>query len=248
MNQRVFSPLELNHLRKHGFPDVDLKAFGEKPVEYITGHADFCGLDFLVNEHTLIPRLESEKIIQIAFNHILSQNIAHPIIADIGTGSGCLGLSLVFKLQKNEIPYSLFLSDTSATAINTARENTIRVLPSPANIFFEKSDLLESYPKIKLDLVLANLPYIPSGNIPSLPSSVKDFEPRSALDGGPQGTTLINRLIHNLPEFLSEKGIAIIELNDTHSQKDFPLPPSLSSTLEKDSHGKSRFLLIYRHK
>ena len=77
MSKRLFSQLELNHLQKYGFADLDLDSIGEKPVEYITGHAEFCDLDFLVNESTLIPRLESEKIVQIALDHIQNQNLLH---------------------------------------------------------------------------------------------------------------------------------------------------------------------------
>lgn len=94
---------------------------------------------------------------------------------------------------------------------------------------------------------MANLPYIPSGNIPTLPSSVKDFEPLSALDGGLQGTTLINLLLIDLPHFLSDKGLAILEIDDTHSLQDFTIPPSLAATMAEDIFQIPRFLIV-QHK
>lgn len=244
MSKRILSPQEINHLQKHGFSDIDLGPLGEKPVEYITGHAEFCHLDFLVNESTLIPRLESEKIIQIALDHIANQNIPHPTIADIGTGSGCLGLSLAVALLQKQVPYTIFLSDISSSALNVAKENASRLLPSPANIFFEQSDLLENFPRVKFDILMANLPYIPSKNISSLHASVKNFEPLSALDGGFTGTQLINRLLKDLPRFLSTRGIAILEFDDTHTLQDFALPHSLFARIENDLFGISRFLIV----
>ncbi|PIP85789.1 protein-(glutamine-N5) methyltransferase, release factor-specific, partial [Candidatus Collierbacteria bacterium CG22_combo_CG10-13_8_21_14_all_43_12] len=160
-------------------------SIGEQPVEYVTGHAEFCGLDFLVNPSVLIPRLESEKIVHFAVDYINRQNLAHPAVADIGTGSGCLGLSVAAYLIKQNTPYTIYLSDTSVPALNLAKENAGRILRSPENLFFQESNLLENYPHIKFDIILANLPYIPSNNIATLPESVKDFEPVSALDGGP---------------------------------------------------------------
>ena len=244
MPTRKFSAQELNHLRRFGSADIDTKTIGEKPVEYVTGHAKFHGLDFLVSPATLIPRIESEKIVDLACNFIKQKEIAHPVIADIGTGSGCLGLTLASLLSKEQIPYTVFLSDSSQEALNIAITNASRLLPSPANLFFEKSDLFETYPKIKFDIVMANLPYIPSKNIPILDSSVKNYEPISALDGGPNGTTLINRLVKILPQFLSPGGIAILEINDTHTSEVFSIPPNLTSKIEKDIFDVPRFLII----
>ena len=244
MAKRLFSPYELNQLRKCGFPDPDPNTFGEEPVEYITGHAQFCGFDFLVNVSTLIPRLESEKIVTLALGFIEKHELAHPAVADIGTGSGCLGLSLASTLLKKQIPYTIYLSDISLPALQTAQENAQRLLFSPANLFFLESDLLESFPRIKFDVIVANLPYIPTETISTLSSSVKDYEPKSALDGGPKGTTTIDRLLKQLPQFLSSQGIAILEIDDTHSVEDFSLPKNLAASIEKDLYGVSRFLII----
>jgi release factor glutamine methyltransferase len=245
MHRRILSPLEQNHLRKYGF-NPDLELADEKPVEYITGHAVFCELDFLVNESTLIPRIESESIVRLAYDHIQSKGTSHPTIADVGTGSGCLGISLAFKLSQEHIPYTIYLSDISTSALSVAEENATKLLPSTANLFFEPSDLLENYPKIRFDVVMANLPYIPTKNIPTLDPAVKDYEPITALDGGPNGTTLINKLLIQLPDFLSDTGLAILEIDDTQTIGDFTIPIGLSSGFEKDLYGVPRFLKLQR--
>lgn len=250
MTKRIFSPYEQNVLRRWT-PNINFSSIGEKPVEYVTGHAEFAGLDFLVTEDTLIPRLESEQIINDALEFIDDRSLAHPVIADIGTGSGCLGISLAVKLGKSQIPYSIFLGDISPKALKVADLNAQKLLHSPENIFFLESNLLESFPKIKFDLILANLPYIPTKNIGKLDSSVKDFEPKIALDGGLKGNLYINALLSKLPQFLSKGGPArriggqaIFEIDDTHTLNSFAIPKGLSATITRDCFAKPRFLIV----
>lgn len=218
------------------------KTIGEKPIEYVTGHVQFLGFDFLVTPDTLIPRIESEQIVETALRYIDDHDLAHPVIADIGTGSGCLGISLAVRLAKRQIPYSIFLSDISPKALKVADLNAQRLLHSPENIFFLESNLLESFPKIKFDIILANLPYIPTKNIDKLDSSVKDFEPKLALDGGAKGNLFINALLAKLPEFLSKDGLAIFEIDDTHTLESFTIPNGIPVTIENDCFDKLRFL------
>lgn len=242
MIKRQLSPYEQNQLKKWS-PEIDPASIGDKPIEYVTGHVEFLGQDFLVTSDTLIPRIESEQIVIDALQYIDDQELAHPTIADIGTGSGCLGISLALKLSKRQIPYTIFLSDISPKALKVADLNAQRLLHSPENLFFQESNLLESFPPIKFDLILANLPYIPSKNIKGLDSSVKDFEPKIALDGGPKGNLFINALLSKLPAFLSKKGLAIFEIDDTHTLNSFTLPAGMTAKITKDCFEKERFLL-----
>ena len=242
MTKRIFSPYELNQLQKWA-PQTEPNSIGEKPVEYVTGHVEFFGLDFLVTPDTLIPRIESEQIVTMALHYIEDQDLTHPVIADIGTGSGCLGLSLAVALGKRQTPYTIFLSDISSQALKVADLNAQRLLHSPENLFFQESNLLESFPNIKFDLILANLPYIPSKNIENLDSSVKDFEPKIALDGGSKGNLFINALLSKLPQYLSQDGQAIFEIDDTHDLDSFSIPKNLSFKIENDCFQKPRFLV-----
>ena len=241
MTKRIFSPYEQNLLRRWA-PEIDPISIGEKPVEYVAGHIEFAGLDFLVTKDTLIPRLESEQMINDALRFIDDNNLAHPVIADIGTGTGCLGISLAVRLSKRQTPYTIFLGDISPKALKVADLNTQKLLHSPENIFFIESNLLESFPKIKFDLILANLPYIPSKNIKKLDSSVKDFEPKIALDGGSKGNLYINALLSKLPQFLTKGGLAIFEIDDTHTLNSFTIPKGLSAIIKIDCFAKPRFL------
>ena len=240
--KRKFTPYEQNHLQKWA-PKTDPDTIGNQPVEYATGHAEFLGLDFLVTPDTLIPRIESEQMVNDTLQFIDDHDLAHPTIADIGTGSGCLGISLAVKLARRQIPYSIFLSDISLKALKIADLNAQRLLHSPENIYFQESNLLENFPKIKFDLILANLPYIPSKNITALDSSVKDFEPKIALDGGPKGNLFINALLDKLPYFLKKGGRAILEIDDTHTLKSFSFLKGISAKIVNDCFQKPRFLV-----
>lgn len=242
-SNRKFTPYEQNQLQKWA-PQADVSQIGEMPVEYVTGHTEFCELDFLVTEDTLIPRIESEQIVTLALQAIEGLGLKHPTIADIGTGSGCLGVSLAYKLAKTNTPYTIFLSDISLKALKVADLNAQRLLHSPENIFFQESNLLESFPKIKFDIIMANLPYIPTKNINTLDSSVRDFEPKTALDGGPKGNLFINALLDKLPNFLAPKGVAILEIDDTHTMNSFTIPKPLSASIANDCFDKPRFLIV----
>lgn len=213
------------------------------PDQYQKNQAEFYGHLFYVDNRVLIPRLESEDIVKFAIDHLEQKQLSHPTIVDIGTGSGCLGISLAHHLQKQNQNYSIFLSDISPDALAVAKINVEKILDNPSNIYFQQSDLLLHLPQIKFDLILANLPYIPSGNITKLDPSVKDFEPHLALDGGPDGATLINKLLQTMTQYLSPKGSAILEFDDTHSQKNFQIPKNLSWKIKKDCFGIDRFLL-----
>lgn len=239
---RTLTPYEQNELKKWS-KEVDLSTIGDKPIEYVTGHVDFAGLDFLLTQDTLIPRVETAQIVDMALKHIDEMILTHPVIADIGTGSGCIGISLALRLTKRQIPYTIFLSDISLKALKVADLNSQRLLYSQENLFFLESNLLEDYPKIKFDLLLANLPYIPTKNIKSLDKSVKDFEPLTALDGGVKGNLYINALLSKLPFFLNKGGKAILEIDDTHTIESFTIPKNISVSIEKDCFDKPRFLV-----
>ncbi len=247
MSIRQLSPYELNQLRKYGLSDLDLASIGQKPIEYLTGHAEFLGLDFLVNSHVLIPRLESEQVVTTATSFLESLPPNHLNIADLGTGSGCLGISIAYSLLKHSIAsFDLWLSDVSDSALKTAEDNTRRLLPNRSDkIHFLKSDLLANYPPLqKFDVLVANLPYIPSARIPSLDPSVKDYEPLIALDGGPEGTTLINRLLSSAQNHLQPNFQIILEIDSKQNLDQFTLPPNSQAEIKKDIFKRPRFLIV----
>lgn len=247
---RKFTPYEINQLKEYGLQETDPISVGEKPVEYITGHAEFCHHDFLVSQSVLIPRIETEEIIDIVSKNTSAYSKDQPLnIADIGTGSGCLGISTALSLFNQGFKkLHLYLSDISPEALKIAQLNADRLLPKSIDVITFQSDLLNSYPvSLKINLLLANLPYIPSNRIKTLDSSVIDFEPHLALDGGPDGTTLINKLLSQLPHFLGEPFSSVFEIDSGHKLADFHIPSDLEANLKEDSFNRTRFLTIKTH-
>lgn len=253
---RILTPYERNQLIKHRLPESALNSSRDVPVEYVTGHVDFCGRDFIVNREVLIPRVETEELVSITVSRCvaLSQgkersfaNERHLVIADIGTGSGCIGVSVFLELCKRQLTSHIYLSDISKEALSVAKENARRLIP-PENqqfVHFLHSDLLANYPPSQLfDIVVANLPYVPSTRIPNLDDAVRDFEPTIALDGGPNGLTLIKHLIDQARGRIRTSGVLMLEVDETHSRDDFPDVHEFTAQLQRDSFGKHRFLVM----
>jgi release factor glutamine methyltransferase len=169
------------------------------PLPYLLGHWEFFGLNFKVSSAVLIPRPETELLVERA----LLRKPKH--IADVGTGSGIIGITLAVKLPEALVT----ASDVSAEALAVAQANA-RELGVANRITFVKSDLLESYPPERFDLICANLPYIPSGELAGL--AVAEHEPRLALDGGMDGLELIRRLLGQAAGALAPSGGMLLEI------------------------------------
>ncbi len=249
---RYWSPYELTQLLKYNIdPDIAAKKFPNTiPVEYITGFCEFYGHEFKVNQNTLIPRVETEQIIDIALENLPSQNFI--TFADVGTGSGIIGISFALELLRKEIAFDGYLSDISELALEVARENINKLLPeSKFKILI--SNLLNSYPKgKKFDIIFANLPYIPESRISQLESNVKDFEPLSALSGGEHGLDLIMELLEQAPKVLAKEGVVILEVDDSHVIENFKSIPKAFGTnfemwdlhVRNDLNDKNRFWIL----
>ncbi len=200
------------------------------PDEYVTGTAKFCGRDFIVSPDVLIPRVETEEMIDI----VCHSGLDPESIADVGCGSGCIGITLASKFPDATV----YLSDISDKALAIAKKNS-------TNQIILKSDLLKNYPNILFHVIVANLPYIPTKRIPRLLAAVRKYEPNLALDGGPKGVTIINRLLSQLPKYLKPTGIAILEIDDTHTLKSFNIPKNFKAEIKKDQFGRNRFLVLH---
>ncbi|MFZ5376095.1 MAG: HemK/PrmC family methyltransferase [Patescibacteria group bacterium] len=247
---RSFSAYEKSHLSKHGLTSTELNKYGEMPVEYITGFVDFMGLELVVNNQVLIPRVETEELAEMAQKIIMKhwQTQKRPLkIADIGTGSGAIVLAMAdFCLQK-KLEASFVASDVSSNALRVAAANLQRFPTLKKLIRLEKSDLMSDFSDETFDLVTANLPYIPSGRIRHLDASVKDYEPWLALDGGEDGLKLISELIPQLAVHLVTGGEAILEVDCFHNEKillEIKGIEAFALTMVKDSFSKSRFVIL----
>ncbi len=181
-----------------------------EPLQYITGRQEFWGLDFLVTPDVLIPRPETELLVESAarFAREAGRNIA---VIDICTGSGCVAVSLARELAGARI----FACDVSAQALAVARENA-RLNGVSDRIRFLEGDLFEPCEELDIrggiDMITANPPYIPAGDLQTLQPEVRDYEPGTALIGGPAGTEIQKRILALAHGFLKNHGVLIMEM------------------------------------
>ncbi|MDP2671225.1 MAG: peptide chain release factor N(5)-glutamine methyltransferase [bacterium] len=179
---------------------VDRRAKSE-PLAYILGYKEFFGFKFLVNPKVLIPRAESEDLVEEVIQSV--KNFPNPTLVDVGTGSGCIAVSLALSLPSARI----MATDTSTAALFVARKNAALHLVLD-RIEFIQTDLTEGIEE-KLDLIVANLPYIPTRNYLNLKEEVRNYEPRSALDSGQSQMTFYKRLFEEAKSKL-KKGCKLV--------------------------------------
>lgn len=190
----------------------DEKAFGElverrlsgEPTAYITGRREFYRRDFYVNPHTLIPRPESEVLVERALN--IAQERQPHSIADIGTGCGAIAITLALEIPKARI----YATDLSAKALEVATVNCQRHGVAD-KVYLLEGNMLEPLPEA-VDLIVANLPYVGRAEI-----APGNFEPALALDGGAKGTEMIARLCRQAKGRLSDNGTMLLEVGQGQS-------------------------------
>ena len=187
---------------------IDRRAVRE-PLQYITGKQEFWGLPFKVTPDVLIPRPETEFVVEAALKAV--SMALSPIIIDLCTGSGCIAISLAKELQNAQV----FATDRSEQALVVAQENARMNLVAD-RIRFLAGDLFVPFAEMdlhgKVDVITANPPYIPAGDLASLQPEVRDFEPEMALIAGPEGTEIATAIIQQAPLFLKQGGTLIMEM------------------------------------
>jgi release factor glutamine methyltransferase len=181
-----------------------------EPLQYITGQQEFWGLEFAVNSDVLIPRPETELIVETVLARTRDR-AGRIMLIDLGTGSGCLAVSLAKELPAARV----FASDKSPAALITARANAQRHGVSERIRFFE-GDLFEPLDELDIagqtDIIVANPPYIPQADRPSLQPEVRDYEPAMALFAGADGAEVQERILNEAPRFLTTTGMVIMEM------------------------------------
>jgi release factor glutamine methyltransferase len=185
------------------YQDLVKRRLKHEPSAYIVGYQPFLGLDILVDRHVLIPRPETELLAEKAIALLKSDR---PLtVADIGTGSGCLAVALAKQLPNVKV----IGIDQSGDALKLAAKNA-RAAKVSDRCTFLRGDLLKPLEE-KVDLIIANPPYIPSKDLAGLQPEVKDWEPRQALDGGKDGLDYIRKIITESPKHLNPGGWLVME-------------------------------------
>jgi release factor glutamine methyltransferase len=186
------------------FQPLITRRASREPVAYITGHREFWDLDFEVTPDVLIPRPETELIIEEALRHAREESLPREIV-DVGTGSGCIAVALA-----HELPFARVTgTDISIAALNVARRNAERHGVA-RRMRFLNADLLDNV--TPADLIVSNPPYIPAGDASGLQPEVGLYEPAAALFGGPgDGLELVRRLLAAAAAHLAEDGRLMIE-------------------------------------
>ena len=208
---------------------VERRAAGE-PVQYITGHQEFFGLDFNVTNEVLIPRPETEflveRVIALAIEFPGEPN---PLIADIGTGSGCIAISLATRLPHAR----LIATDISAAALEVARANASRHGVSD-RIQFVQGDALEPLARLDVegavDVLVSNPPYVEEATSELIQREVREWEPHTALFAGADGLDFYRRLLPDAPRYLKPGGFVVLEIG--YSQLDSIAAMIAGSSLE----------------
>jgi len=188
---------------------LDARAQGE-PAQYITGRQDFYGLEFEVTPAVLIPRPETELLIEAAIKLVGAEETVS--FCDVGTGSGCIAITLLTQLP---LAHAIAV-DVSASALEIAKRNAVRHRVTD-RIEFLMSDCFASVPPQTFDLIVSNPPYVAEDAVATLQREVRDFEPRVALTAGADGLDVIRRLINDAKDYLRPDGHLLFEIGfDQH--------------------------------
>ena len=186
------------------------------PAQYITGHQEFWGMDFIVTPAVLIPRPETEHVIETVLEMVKKNNrgrtsAPRPVrIVDVGTGSGCIAVALAKEFPQSEI----HATDISAAALEVAHVNAARH-QFEDRIHFHQADLLQGLDPGTFDFVVSNPPYVGESEEDEVQLEVRKFEPRNAVFAGPTGLEVIERLIPQAHATLMPGGWLVIEISGT---------------------------------
>jgi release factor glutamine methyltransferase len=221
----------------------------DEPAEYITGLSHFYGHRFKVNQNTLIPRVETEMLVamtmEMIYENLYGQAKNDISIADVGTGSGCIIISLAMALQEKLDFYAV---DLSPQALEIARQN-IEAYNLQDEIELIEGNLLKPFEEgTKFDIIVANLPYIPEKDLDSLDKSVQAYEPVEALKGGSSGLKLIEELIDQSKRHITKHGTILLEaqpkLMEGIQKSAKKTYPQAEFKTQVDSFDKKRFAVI----
>ena len=234
--EQQLTPKQLTQYR-----DLVARRGHREPLAYIVGYREFFGLQFAVDPRVLIPRPETELLVEHALE-IASHRAAPLHIADVGAGSGAIAVSLAVHIPQATI-YAL---DDSAAALDVVAENARRHRVAD-RVHCLHSDLLSALPG-PVDMISANLPYVTTDEWRVLAPEIRDHEPRSALDGGPDGLAFIGRLLSTAAPYLRPAGAILLEIGAGQGDATTALAresfPQARVQLVQDYAGLDRLVIV----
>lgn len=221
---------------------INRRTTGE-PLQYITGRQEFFGLEFMVTPDVLIPRPETELLVEEMLR--LAQGINQPLIIDVGTGSGCIAISLARELEGAKV----IAIDISVGALRVARSNAQKH-ELQNQVAFIEGDLFSGIEAgTKADLIVSNPPYIAAEELPGLQREVRDWEPKTALTDFGDGLEFYRRLLREAPAYLKPGGHFICEMGYRQSAKIQALVDRniwTAPTILQDLQGIERIMVVTR--
>lgn len=241
---------KLTPAHKKRLTDTIKRIQNDEPVEYITKIAHFYGHRFKVSKDTLIPRIETETLVSLAssviYEKIFTENRTKKLnIVDVGTGTGCIIISLALSLRE---PANFYATEISEKAHSIAKTN-ISAYKLNTKVNLKSGNLLDPISKrTNFDIIVANLPYIPLSDMPVLAKSVRNYEPEQALNGGINGASIIRELLIQASTRIKPGGTIVLELQPKLAEKVTHFAhrfyPEATTKLIKDTFDVDRFLII----
>lgn len=245
---------EKNWLLQHQWTTAEIENLENKndetPVEYLTGKASFSDLVLKVNNKTLIPRLETEKLVELIISYIKEKKFPREKelkILEIGTGSGAIAIALGNKLNNLKQKFKILATDISQQALVVAKENLTQYQLTQ-QIELRQADLLEQL-EFTPEILIANLPYVPVTRKNNLTKSVINFEPELALFAGKTGFDLIEKLLNQLITKAKKDTLWLLptaiflEIDDSHQEKNFQSWPNYDWKILLDFNQKNRYAI-----
>lgn len=219
------------------------RRMAHEPVAYITGEKEFWSLDFFINSAVLIPRPETELLVEVAVKLMENRRDAALVkVLDIGTGCGALAISLARELASARI----WAVDVSAAALEVARKNCARH-GVDKRIHLLQGDLFEPVAGLRFDLILSNPPYIRSSELSNLAEEIRLWEPIGALDGGVDGLNFYREMVRDAHNYLNPKGHMALEIGAEMGDAVAALIDSVgqygSLSIKQDYAGKDRVII-----
>lgn len=230
--------------QRETFEQLVARRAQHEPVPYLIGHRPFVDFDLHVDPRVLIPRPETELLVEHAISITRSRSSSR--IVDVGTGSGAIAIALARQLSH----LAIYATDISTAALDVARANARQACVAE-RIQFLHGDLLAPLPK-PVDLIVANLPYVSEAEYAALPSEIRDYEPREALVSGKHGLDAIQALLNAAPRYLTSQGGILLEIGHTQAGAVLQLArrafPRAQMTCLQDYAHQDRFITINQDK